>query len=56
MREQVRMQIYLLLLTLILVLAVTIVVFYVIGGTWARIDRGMDQIDNMIAGMGGHSP
>jgi len=53
MSDKLRTEIYLLLLTLILVLAVAIIVFYVVGGTWARIDRGLDQIDNMIANMGG---
>jgi len=53
MKEKLRTEIYLLLLTLILVLATLIIVFYVVGGTWARIDRGMDQIDNMMANMEG---
>jgi len=53
MSDKLRTEIYLLLLVLILVLATGIITFYIVAGTWARIDRGLDQIDNMIANMGG---
>jgi len=56
MNEKLRTEVYLLLLVLILVLAVAIIVFYIVTGTWARIDRGLDQIDNMIAGIKGCPP
>jgi len=56
MSEKLRTEIYLLLLVLILILAVGIITFYIVAGTWARIDRGLDQIDNMIACMKGCSP
>jgi len=56
MSKKLRTEIYLLLLTLILVLAVGIITFYIVAGTWARIDRGLDQIDNMIDCMKGCSP
>jgi len=51
MNEELRTEIYLLLLMLALSLVVAIFVFYIMAGTWARIDRGLDQIDNMIACM-----
>ena len=56
MSDKLRTEIYLLLLTLILVLAVGIITFYIVAGTWARIDRGLDQIDNMLACMKGCPP
>jgi len=56
MSEKLRAEIYLLLLILILILAVAIITFYIVAGTWARIDRGLDQIDNMIAAMKGCPP
>jgi len=56
MNQKLRTEIYLLLLALILVLAVAIFVFYIMAGTWARIDRGLDQIDNMLACMKGCPP
>jgi len=56
MKDRLRTEIYLLLLTLILILAVAIVTFYIVAGTWARIDRGLDQIDNMLACMKGCPP
>jgi len=56
MSEKLRTEIYLLLLTLALSLVVAIVTFYIVAGTWARIDRGLDQIDNMIACMKGYPP
>jgi len=56
MKDKLRTEIYLLLLVLILVLAVAIIVFYIVTGTWTRIDRGLDQIDNMIAGIKGCPP
>jgi len=49
-------EIYLLLLTLALSLVAGIITFYIVAGTWARIDRGLDQIDNMIACMKGCPP
>jgi len=56
MSDKLRTEIYLLLLVLILVLAVAIYVSYIMAGTWARIDRGLDQIDNMLACMRGCPP
>jgi len=56
MSEKLRTEIYLLLLTLALSLVVAIVTFYIVAGTWARIDRGLDQIDNMLACMKGCPP
>jgi len=56
MSDKLRTEIYLLLLTLILVLAVAIITFYIVAGTWASIDRGLDQIDNMIDCMKGCPP
>jgi len=56
MSDKLRTEIYLLLLVLILVLAVAIITFYIVAGTWARIDRGLDQIDNMLASMKGCPP
>jgi len=56
MSEKLRTEIYLLLLVLILALIVAIIVFYIVAGTWARIDRGLNLIDNMIACMKGCSP
>jgi len=54
--EKLRTEIYLLLLTLALSLAAGIITFYIVAGTWARIDRGLDQIDNMLAYMKGCPP
>ena len=54
--EKLRTEIYLLLLTLALSLVVAIVTFYIVAGTWARIDRGLNLIDNMIACMKGCPP
>jgi len=56
MKEKLRTEIYLLLLTLTLSLVVAVVTIYIVAGTWARIDRGLDQIDNMIAAMKGCPP
>jgi len=56
MSEKLRAEIYLLLLTLALSLIVAIITFYIVAGTWARIDRGLDQIDNMLACMKGCPP
>jgi len=56
MKEKLRTEIYLLLLVLILILATGIIIFCIVAGTWARIDRGLDQIDNMIACMKGCPP
>ena len=56
MSDKLRTEIYLLLLTLALSLVVAIITFYIVVGTWARIDRGLDQIDNMIAAMKGCPP
>jgi len=56
MSETLRTEIYLLLLTLALSLVVAIITFYIVGGTWARIDRGLDLIDSMIACMKGCPP
>jgi len=56
MSDKLRTEIYLLLLKLILALIVAIITFYIVAGTWARIDRGLDQIDNMIACMKGCPP
>jgi len=56
MSDKLRTEIYLLLLTLILILAVAIYVSYIMARTWARIDRGLNQIDNMIACMKGCPP
>lgn len=42
--------ILLLILELILVLIVVMLVLYIVQGTWLRIDRGMDLIDNMLEG------
>jgi len=49
---------YLLLLALTLaVFTVTaLVILHIVAGTWARIDRGLDQIDNMLACMKGCPP
>jgi len=35
---------------------VAVITFYIVAGTWARIDRGLDLIDNMIASMKGCPP
>jgi len=56
MSDKLRTEIYLLLLTLALSLVVAVIVFYIVAGTWARIDRGLDQIDKMIAAIKGCSP
>jgi len=56
MSEKLRTEIYLLLPTLTLPLVVAIIVFYIVAGTWARIDRGLNLIDNMIACMKGCPP
>jgi len=56
MKDGSRTEIYLLLLTLALSLVVAIVTFYIVAGTWARIDRGLDLIDNVIACMKGCPP
>jgi len=56
MSDKLRTEIYLLLLTLALSLAAGIITFYIVAGTWARIDRGLDQIDNMISCMKGCPP
>jgi len=56
MKDKLRTEIYLLLLTLALSLVVAIITFYIVAETWARIDRGLDQIDKMIAAMKGCPP
>jgi len=56
MSDKLRTEIYLLLLTLALSLVVAIITFYIVAGTWARIDRGLNLIDNMIDCMKGCSP
>jgi len=56
MSDKLRTEIYLLLLTLILALAVAIYISYIMAGTWARIDRGLNLIDNMIDCMKGSPP
>jgi len=56
MSKKLRTEIYLLLLTLALSLVVAIITFYIVAGTWARIDRGLDQIDNMLTCMKGCPP
>jgi len=56
MKERLRTEIYLLLLTLALSLVVAIITFYIVARTWARIDRGLDQIDNMLACIKGCPP
>ena len=56
MSDKLQTEIYLLLLVLILILAVGIITFYIVAGTWARIDRGLNLIDKMIASMKGCPP
>ena len=43
MKEKLRTEICLLLLTLALSLVVAIITFYIVAGMWARIDRGLDD-------------
>jgi len=56
MSDKLRTEIYLLLFTLALSLVVGIITFYIVAGTWARIDRGFNLIDNMLACMKGCPP
>jgi len=54
--ELYKQYLFLLALTFGIVGIVALIILHIFGATLARIDRALDQIDNMIAGMKGCPP